>query len=335
MKSLEEALRLEKENYEKEQVPQQLKRRVGVVLDNLPTQKRSYSSWSRKLVTAAAVLFILSSILYLQVPNKMGALFKEAFNSIPKRGTVKDIDKAALPVGENPYHPVVLAFRNLEKQFSKVVVLGGSKDGKWYNITDFKITGKYTAFEDFPYNEKQDFRNYVDLDLIKGNEVYNFYSSRKLVGKSKGEKSILSVPQSAPEKILEVNIDSLKADDDFLVGINGGWNSLPRVPLVMLGFNGCKVDLEGDGIEEAVYSQLVKGNLKFFLEKNGKEILIKEVSNELVDVMQTPKIRMLDINGDGKLEIIIVVKNTYETTVEAYQYVNNKAEKVLRYYVGE
>jgi len=335
MKNLEDALRLEKESYENVQVPQQLTRKVGSILDNLPPQRKSCSLWTRKLVAAAAVLLIISSMLYHQVPSKMRSMLKEAFNSIPKRGTEKDIKKGALPVKENQYHPVVLAFKDPEGQFSRVVVLGGSKDGKWYSINDFKMAGKYIAFADFPYNEGQDFRNYVDLDLVKGNEVYNFYARRKLAGKSKGEKPILSVPQSAPKKILEVKIDTLKADDDFLIGINGGWNGLPRVPTFFSGLNGCTVDLESDGIEETVYSQIISGNLKVFLEKNGGGILIKEVPKELVDVMQTPKIRVLDINGDGKLEIIIVLKNSYETTVEAYQYVNNTLEKVLSYYVGE
>jgi len=335
MKRLEEALEIERERYKREQVPEQFKRKVEIILENLPEQKRRFPSWTRRLVAAAAVLFIICSMIYFQVPGKMGGILKQAFNSLPRKGSEgnkEEIKKVALVEGENIYHPVVFTnYRNEKGEFSKAQVLGGSKDGKWFSITDFNIVGKYTTDADFQKPMEKDFINYVDIDLVKGNEVYSFYSNTKLIGKSKGGKSILTIPPANGAKLLEVQTNSFKADDDFLIGINGQWNGMPRVPEGLWRPNGYSVDLDNDGTEESVYPEMVNGKGRVVIDKKGDKILIQEIAKVHVDDTKGLKIRLVDINGDGNMEIIIRESFYYGTIVNAYELVDNQVKKVLQY----
>jgi len=335
MKGLEEALRIERESYEREQVPEQFKRKVEGILANLPEQKRSLPVWPRRLMAAAAVLFIICSMIHFKVPGKMEGILKEAFNNLPRKapeGNKQEIRKGALVEGENIYHPVVFVnYRSEKGEVSKAQVLGGSKDGRWFGITDFNISGKYTTDEDFQKPMEKDFINYVDLDLIKGNEFYNFYSNTKLVGKSNGGKGVFSIPQSNSQRLLEVKIDSFKADEDFLIGINGQWNGIPRVPAGLRTPNGFSVDLDNDGTEESIYPELENGKGRVIIDKRGDKILIQQVDKVHVDDIKGLKIRLLDINGDGNMEIIIKESFYYGTIINAYELVNNQVKKVLQF----
>jgi len=245
----------------------------------------------------------------------------------------------------NEYHPIVFAFKDEEGIFSKAEVLGGSKDGEWFSITDFNIEGKYVSDEDF-YGEPID-ANYVDIDLVKGGEIYKFYSQNKCIAKRKGMKPTLTIPPINGEKILTIENEPFEANEDFAIGINGQWNPLPRVAKALFGENIYSVDIDNDGKDETLRIEEWKTEDKNIIEdtsideievdiiiqKNGTNIMVRKI---LVDgiYIESYDVLLLDINGDNKLEILTVERG-HNTCVYAYELDGDKVNKVLRYYNGD
>lgn len=234
----------------------------------------------------------------------------------------------------NAYHPVIFAFKDNNGFFSNAEVLGGSKDDKWFKITDFKIKGRYVKPEDFLQESINE--NYVDTDLVKGDETYKFYSQNKFIAKETGAKPILTIPPANGENILSVKVNTFKADEDFVIGINGEWDALPRIPK-QHNKTTYTIDLDGDGKDE-ILSIVVKNkekdkNINIIIKRNGQNIQIAEISVD-GEYIEDYKVLTLDINGDGKLEIL-TVEFGHNTSVSAYQINNGVASETLHFYNGD
>lgn len=290
--------------------------------------------------------FVLTACDKTEEKNNTGKIKAKSVqnNKSPAPTTSK---KNSLNFVANAYHPIIFAYKDENNVFSRAYVLGGSGGNKWFKITDFNLRGRLTKPEDFSVPQdmsSEEFQriinnNYVDIDLAKGGETYKFYSNDKFITRSKGMKPTLTINGSTLDKILLVKVNPFKAEDDFIVGINGEWNALPRVPR-LLENNTYALDMDGDSDNDILrLVQLSKKSkeetidIDVILEKDGKNILVDKI---LVDGTYTASYRVLtlDINGDGRLEVL-TVQSGHNTRIGAYEIDNGIAKLVLEYYNGD
>lgn len=241
----------------------------------------------------------------------------------------------------NPYHPIIVAFRNDSKKVLGGIVLGGSKGKKWYKYSDFAMSrnGKKVTpqdyIDDISLNE-----TVVDVDLAKGNESYTFYGLTESVAKTTGGRPTFSVDGYGND-LMSIVFKSFQAEDTAVIGINGEWNGLPRTPET-LSKESVSVDMEGDGTKETLtYFKTVPRDEDFAPNAYKVNVNINKgenkipVTNFVVDGVYTSSytVHTLDLNGDGKLEIIII-KRGHNLQIDVYE-INKKAANVLSFYMGD
>lgn len=245
----------------------------------------------------------------------------------------------------NEYHPIVFGFKDENGFFSNTEVLGGSKGNKWFKVTDFDIKGKYVKPEDFLKGDIKE--NFVDINLVKGGETFKFYSEDKLVATEKGMKPTLTISPANGEKILGVSLTSLKVDDNFIIGVNGEWNALPRIPKILDQQKTFAIDLDGDGKDEVIRMKVSNTanesgqkdsnsgmtNIETVVQKDSNEVLVSKTSID-GEYTKNFKVITLDLNGDGKLEIL-TVESGHNMSISAYEVEKDKAKMVLHYYNGD
>lgn len=256
----------------------------------------------------------------------------------------KEVFRESSTEWNNKFHSIIFALPDKNNIYSKAYVLGGFFEGHWYKIDDFKIEGKYTKPNDFSVpsgNNPEDFKkemdtNFVRLDLIKGGEKFKFYSKNELVATTSIGKPVLTINGYNLDKILKVDLDHFYNKSGFIVGINGTWNPLP-IALKNLGHNSFETDLDGDGTNDVVriISKAESGEDTVNITVQSKGIL-STVNTFSVDrdYITDFSILALDINGDGKLELL-VAQLGHNTDVAAYQLVNGAVTKVLEFYDGD
>lgn len=229
----------------------------------------------------------------------------------------------------NDFHPIVFVPISKGDVPKNAFVLGGSKNNKWYKISDFKLPSDTDGMKN------------IDIDLVKGSEEYKFYSPQKLLNSFVGGKPLFYISQSSGNSILQVNVDSLNVDENYIVGVNGNWNALPRLPKeIEKGVY--SVDLDNDGKEEILrisQSPSTDKNytnakdVKFSVETYGKSI---QVGQDIIDgtYVSDYKVFTLDLNGDGKLEIITAsVGHNLSITVKNFE--SGRISELFRFYIGD
>lgn len=349
MDKFEKSLKHEKEKYKDIQVPYTLRLSVEKTLSTLPPQRRSRFFWSWNLTAAVLVVLVTVVVLNSDIPYMIKHIVQNAAVSLSERGTEKNqlptspvvpADKAKDII--NPYHPVIFSFMNNNEGFSNAQVLGGSRDGKWFSIDDFNIkyNNKNVKAQDFiddpSMNGKQ-----VDTDIVKGNEKFKFYSMKGVFAEAiqAGDKPTLSVSQASGQKSLNLKFHPFSMEEEFTIGLNGEWNALPRLPKLLQDQKSFSVDIDNDGKEETVRITELKntenspGNidLQIELEKNGIKTLIQKSQNV---ASKRYHVLALDLNEDGKLEIIIETRGP-AGGIHVYEIIDGYANIVLSYDSGE
>lgn len=241
----------------------------------------------------------------------------------------------------NEYKPFVIAFMDQEGMFSQAQVIGGSKDGKWYDVNSFEIKGEYTSPEDFADVPVVD--NYVELDLVKGGETYMFYNEFGYQVKSKGEKPTLYISPETGEKTLTIDIEAFETDGNFVVGINGGWKASPESPVLLAEDGSVSVDIDGDGDNDAI--SLTDNGLKMDafgnevqelalnISKGNEEIFVCNILYDGISTIEY-KVLVLDLDGNGSMEVM-VVEYGISTTVRVFNVGEDIADLVLISHIGE
>jgi hypothetical protein len=231
----------------------------------------------------------------------------------------------------NPYHPILFSYGIDKGIIQSSFVIGGWKNGKWYRIEDFKL----------PQDAVNKIKNF-NIDLVKGNETYKFYSQSKYIEASIGSKPTFWIAPASGDKCLEVNVKPIKDKKikaDCVFGINGNWNPLPQKSK-WLNKNTYSVDLDNDNKNEIISISATKDkknpkqkDAKCYVEAKGKKILVEEV---LVDGIYVNSFNVftLDLNGDGKQEII-TIQNGHNVNVSIGQFIDGKVKKVLEFYQGD
>jgi hypothetical protein len=254
--------------------------------------------------------------------------------------TSPKIDKQSM-VADDVYHPVIFAMRNIEGTISSAAVLGGSQDGKWYRIEDFEIRYHGKLVDDQNFEPQDNEKPYVSLELVNGGEIFSLYSESEFITKVVGSKPLLYISWSDGARIVPIEFKPFKIEDEYLIGVNGDWNVLPRRPLqVASGVS--QIDLDCDGVDERIVSRAVYVSSEGFetpiteievkLEKKGKNIFNTKIQLDGTYVSDY-KILTPDLNGDGKLELVII-EGGHNITVNVYE-VKDKVKSVFHFYVGD
>ncbi|MCX7749068.1 MAG: hypothetical protein N2645_19585 [Clostridia bacterium] len=243
----------------------------------------------------------------------------------------------------NKYHPIFFIYSKNNESKQTAHMLGGSKDGKWYKVTDFNKKGKYTKDQDFFRGEVKD--NYVEVDLVNGGETFNLYGAVGRLTQVQGGKPKFMISPASGEEDLSFDLDLIKKED-LVIGVNGEWNAYPRVPKFLNGNERITVDLDGDGkdeilsihkskpaVEEKRDTGLGQVDITFTVEQNSKKILIQKVAVDGIYV-STFKVMTLDLSGDGKMEVV-TMEAGHNTTVSVYALEDGKTQRVLDYYEGD
>lgn len=247
--------------------------------------------------------------------------------SVPKEVLIADNVKNENNFNE--YHPIVFTIKNQEGIFDEAFLIGGSKDGKWYLRSDFEL----------PENSID--KDYINIDLAKGGEEYRFYSQNKFITSSTGEKPTYFISQASGSGILEVRFDSFKANEKYLIGLNAKWDVFPIIPK-FLDNHTCFVDLDSDGQEEILKVLKTKSNkgnnkdakeIEFVIESKNNRII---VDNRLLDGIYAKEyiIFVLDLNGDGKMEIMSVLIG-HNISLNVKQFNDGKISNVFGFYDGD
>ena len=89
---------------------------------------------------------------------KKVAILEMKVNSEDMSNSTQDVNKIG-DTNVNQYHPVIIARKRSGGSFSEAYVIGGSKDGKWYKLSDFN----------FPEDSFD--KVYVDIDLVREENI--------------------------------------------------------------------------------------------------------------------------------------------------------------------
>ncbi len=270
----------------------------------------------------------LKSMEYEVSQYKKVAILEMKVNSEDMSNSTQDVNKIG-DTNVNQYHPVIIARKRSGGSFSEAYVIGGSKDGKWYKLSDFN----------FPEDSFD--KVYVDIDLVKGGETYKLYSSEKLIATVKGEKPTYMISAASGNQLLQVKMGSLNIEDNFFIGVNGDWNALPRA-LNVIESNVYSVDLDNDGKEEILRLTETPSNeanssdskdVQLTVEADGKSVI---VGQETVDGIYVSDylVFAIDLNGDGKLEIIIAALG-HNTSLAVIEFADGQFNEVLNFYNGD
>jgi len=221
--------------------------------------------------------------------------------------------------------------------------------------------------------------------IITGSEVFKSYSLVKYLGTSTNAKvevleDGIAVQVDSDYSPIIPNYEDQSFDSYYLqeVAIAGEWDALPRTPHVQVGGietyesliremisqqglskekvsieKVIRVDLEGDGAEEALitatdwdvrkaveqgeegtYSVVILRKLVNGYVKNivMKEQYTKDLANENKYIYYTPMV--LDIDGDGVMEIFVEGRCKAWSLIEVYKVKDDNIEKVYAYEYG-
>jgi hypothetical protein len=269
---------------------------------------------------------------------------QESANSISISQSAESIDTKAVDLAGNQYYPIVFSYKDENGYFSKAYVLGGSNNGKWYKIGDFTLKAKYIDEEDFGNLTQTDLEtNFVDLNLIKRNDAFMFYGFNQYANTEKIQKPTLEISPANGEYIITAAFPKFKQEKRFLVGIKGTWNAIPRMVTVSENKKIYSFDIEGDKKNEQIILKNTESDNEnkepgknIYFKKENTEALLSFVSdNELSTMQNALNILVIDLNGDGKLEILLQQMHTYGDEIIAYEVVNNVPKVVLQFYNQE
>jgi hypothetical protein len=212
--------------------------------------------------------------------------------------------------------------------------------------------------------------------MLMGGEKYSLYTLTKRMGQATGAK-----PNSAGEPCNGTNEIALSPKPERGIAVAGRWNALPRVPRALStndpayrqvvanllrrrGFNRPKinitqvlrVDLDGDGIEEALISA---AHLAEGISINGGPMAVhgqlgdysfvllrKLVRGKVRDIlladhfyprkieypatpMQYEVVAVLDVNGDGKMEVIVRGAYYEGSGSSVFRLIGNKVDEAF------
>lgn len=287
------------------------------------------------------VVFLVVMLLGIIVLTGCGKKQPDQTPSVPVQTDAKQGDEKKAE--DNSNHPLLVGYSEYEGN-QYCYVFGGSNKGKWLTFNDFnvKFNGKNVSLEEFVKSYDYIAMNYGQSEMIKGDEIYNFYSDEKKIISTKSKVQKLLISPASGDILLRVDLNPFSASENLVIGICGDWNAIPRIIKKNADGKSYIVDIDGDGtddtikiedkvnqgdnvppIEKSVY--LIKGTNKILIDKFD---LYEEHHSSL-------KMHTFDLNGDGKLEILADISHEYGESVIAYELNADKITKIFSYYIGD
>jgi hypothetical protein len=204
-------------------------------------------------------------------------------------------------------------------------VLGAVKDGIFYLPEQFAFDG-----EKYCYTNGEN--NYIDIRdaksaIMEQGDVITFYERDQVKGKTKCKRINYHYYQNATTYGVELTALFHPLDVALInVGLSATWELFPRKP-VFIGKE-VYIDLDGSGTNDIVH--FVRANDDVFSPEwwlmvnfNNKDIKVDKVlCDEVVNI--------LDLNGDGKMEIVTYAVGHDETAyIGVYSVSCDTISKVL------
>jgi len=216
-----------------------------------------------------------------------------------------------------------------------------------YVICNFD-NGRYNNLDKYKYNDKNwsDFigqdEEKVKTDVIKSGDTIEFYNAQG--GKQTAKCSAVSCIGRGIDDFTEVHaqITSNEMSLSRYIGFTSKINPMPRVPV--FAENSISVDLDNNGTMDKIdwffsdsiigdYGQGMK-NYSLAITINNKEYIIKN-PNDLPLTPEDLTVFVMDLNGDGAMEVVIYQKLAkMMTSLTAYTSVNNSIEKMFEYIIN-
>ena len=213
-----------------------------------------------------------------------------------------DFSKAVI----NNNHPIVIyeKYQFNDETIIRAYLMGGSKDGVFYSLYQYTYNGellKYTGL----FEEQE-----VESDLLKNNDLLRFFNKNTDEEINICEKLILyyedgpMLPFFIPQLAKNIELPDFNG-----VGVSCDWEVFPRKSL--FEENRAVVDIDGNGVsDEITWSVLYNEELDFDetvlrITYNEKEY-VRKLYTYLADYYTEGYsiINIMDLNGDGKMEII-------------------------------
>lgn len=270
------------------------------------------------------------------------------FDAVKDKELIDEIASAFTQIRINNYHPIVFAYGG-DYPIDSVGLIGGSSNGIWVDYMDLNLIcdGKETSV--FKYLSEWNYENRnkeIEIPMAKGDESFKFYSFDKFIAQTSGIGKLPTidiVPASGQDDI-SIKIKPFNAKEGLVLGINCDWNPMPDIPVVIEDQNAYALDIDGDGKDETI--KIVDKTVNMlngyhYMDMIKKSIIIQDGSSSIVkDIIMYPEdaqnldILFLDLNGDGKLEII-----THVSSVAGFlsidEIVGGKVNRVFGIDLGE
>lgn len=248
-------------------------------------------------------------------------------DEIDKTEQTKDIIKSIQEVENNKIYSIVYAYKNNDR-YTYAEVIGGVTNDRWYNYYELGL----------PSITKDD----IKTDIVRENEHFKFYSKDSLIVSKDIKGQSLMYYGILEESLLGIGFDPFPYNNEYVIGTNGDWNALPRIPKA-LDENSYLIDIDDDGSNEIF--TISKSN---YVDKMGEnliklEILVTDSGFELIDVLeyymyeeetQFFEVMQLDLNGDNKLETI-TISDGHGLSIDIYEYDYQKLVPVIEFYLGD
>lgn len=220
------------------------------------------------------------------------------------------------------YNAVIYVYLYEEGQDLLGTIAGGSKDGKWYNHTALPITinGKTRdLMGEIPENEAYESPIPCLTPFLKQGDSVVFYSlSGEKFPPALAGKISYSASAASGESFLDVSFEiSQPPFEELLVGINGEWNALitpTKRESTKETFSFTSLLKEAGEAVTATFTATKRKNGELFY-KSALKIGDKEWPLTNIEAEDPKDVSgfFIDLNGDGKNELILYVTGVWGT----------------------
>jgi len=192
---------------------------------------------------------------------------------------------------------------------SKGLVIGGVKDGRVLAVESFLHNGKHIK-------EIESVEEIVESELIMKGDVIKIYNQDHQIGMAVCKSVEYSTLNIESQNLFWVIVSDL--DDEYrpFIGISCEWDPLPRTPKIEE--NRIEVDIDGNGMSDTLSwkNELLSTEdddeksevyqLAIAIDLNGeRHMMYKKYSNMVHLSYLTAQICILDVTGNGKMNIIV------------------------------
>lgn len=239
-------------------------------------------------------------------------------------------DDAIIPVeSEYEFAPILYCTGG------EFIIIGGSFNGQWFAPSRFeaKLDGEVANPQDIEPGSKKS----LEFALMRKDQLIDFYNNDACMGGGTC-KSVSFIVDGYGNEIYQADLDVISSIDTPTIGLSTLWNPFP-LPEQKGEMTEGKylIDINKNDVMDTLFvAKQDKDGIMvdtLTLDMDGKSILVSEIE---VDGIYCSEyyIYFLDLNGDGRLEII-TAQEGHNIGVTVYDIIDSGAEAVLSCYIGD